>query len=97
MKKLVLTTVFIGATILSANADSYMSVSDSMNARMFSTDSTRPLMNLERTNYTNRAILQIEEKQRPQQKENNKKEISNNEPKEKTKFKDLFKGFVVEW
>lgn len=96
MKKLVLTTVFIGATILSANADSYMSVSDSMNARMFSTDSTRPLMNLERTNYTNRAILQIEEKQRPK-KEESKKELSNNEPKEKTKFKDLFKGFVVEW
>ncbi len=96
MKKLVLTTVFIGATILSANADSYMSAPDTMNARMFSTDSTRPLMNLERTNYTNRAILQIEEKQRPK-KEENKKELSNNEPKEKTKFKDLFKGFVVEW
>lgn len=96
MKKFVITSMLLFFTILSANADSYMSVSDSMNARMFSTDSTKPLMNLERTNYTNKAILQIEEKQRPK-KEENKKERSNNEPKEKTKFKDLFKGFVVEW
>ena len=96
MKKFVLASILLGLTILSANADSYMSVQDTMNSRMFSTDSTRPLMNLERTNYTNRAILQIEEKQRPKH-EDNKKEISNNEPKEKTKFKDLFKGFIVEW
>lgn len=96
MKKFVLTSIFLCLTILTAKADSYLSAPDTMNSRMFSTDSTRPLVNLERTNYTNKAILQIEEKQRPQ-KDDEKKEVSNNEIKEKTKFKDLFKGFVVEW
>lgn len=103
MKKIILTFVFIisifWATAQSSIADSYMTMPDLMNSRMFSTDGARPLVNLERSNFNNQEIMKIEAKQNPrkqQEKENNIKEISD-QPKEKTKFKDYFKNFVVEW
>lgn len=78
-------------------ADPMQSLPDTVNSHIFSTDATKPLMNLERTHYTNKGILQIEEKQKPQKETT--AELKTIEPavKEKTKFKDLFKGFVIEY
>lgn len=97
MKKILLiiiSTFLSGAAVF---ADSYMPLPDAVNSRMFSTEGTKPLMNLERTHFTNQAIMQIESKQKPQRETEAKIINDTVEPIEKTKFKDYFKGFVVEW
>lgn len=96
--KITLLTTFL-ATTTTVFADSYMSMPDTMNARMFSTQGARPLTNLERTNFDNQQIMRIEEKQNPRKQEEqaNKQKNNSDEPQEKTKFKDYFKNFVFEW
>ena len=102
MKKIALFTFIISIfsfTSQNCFADSYMTMPDLMNSRMFSTEGSRPLVNLERTYFNNQEIMKIEAKQNPrkqEEQENNIKQISNS-PLETTKFKDYFKNFVVEW
>ena len=103
MKKNFLRNIFVITVFFSAigcsYADSYMSMPDLMNSRMFSTEGSRPLTNLERTHFENQQIMKIEEKQNPRKKDEqdkNTKEISD-KTQEKTKFKDYFKNFVFEW
>lgn len=99
MKKFLLLTISLFLTSNLSFADSYMPLPDAVNSRMFSTEGARPLVNLERTNYTNKAIMQIEAKQNPR-KETEQKNTTQPEPTEpaqKTRFKDLFKGFVIEY
>ena len=98
MQKILLTLFLFLICSYPSIADQMMSLPDTVNSHIFSTDATKPLMNLERTQYTNKAIMQIEDKQKPK-KENSADSKKENEPmvKEKTKFKDLFKGFVIEY
>ena len=103
MEKIVLSVLFIiSLFFISAQtsfADSYMTMPDLMNSRMFSTEGSRPLVNLERTYFNNQEIMKIEAKQNPRKQEENKDNIKqvSDVPQEKTKFKDYFKNFVVEW
>lgn len=104
MKKVIIHTVLFSALILvsstKVSADTYMTLPDLMNSRMFSTDGARPLMNLERTQYNNSQIMMIEDKNNPrkqQEQEMTAKQVTDSLPQEKTKFRDYFKNFVVEW
>ena len=97
MKKFFILFLSLFLTGCGAFADSYMPLPEAVNSRMFSTDGSRPLENLERTYYTNQAIRQIEAKQKPQQQEEQIQEIQQPETKKKTGFRDLFKGFVIEY
>ncbi len=99
MKKIIyISTLTIFFATATAMADSYMPLPDAVNSRMFSTEGSAPLMNLERNYYTNQAIMKIEEKQTPKREE----KIKDTSPRkdtseEKSGFKDLFKGFVIEY
>lgn len=97
MKKILSFLFVFSITSSCVFADAMTPIPDFVNSHIFSTDATKPMMNLERSHYTNKAIMQIEEKQRPQKETS--AEIKTDEPvvKEKTKFKDLFKGFVIEY
>lgn len=73
-----------------------ISVPDAVNSRIFSTQGTRPLDNLERTHYTNNALMQLENKQKIKN-ENENKDTQVVPVREKTTIKNLFKGFRVIW
>lgn len=100
MKKVLFITVLFLTSNL-ALADGYMPLPDAVNSRMFSTEGSRPLVNLERTQFTNKAIMQIEAKQNPRKETEQNQESDTDtqtlEPQKKSKFKDLFKGFVIEY
>lgn len=108
MKKVAYFTIFtfilaIGTNVL---AEVPMPVMNQINSQIFTPEATRPLNNLERDYKTNSDIMKLQEKS-VTPKENKKTEDENQnhnvqvnsseQKKEKTKFKDLFKGFTVEW
>ena len=97
MKKFFFLILSIFCTFGFALADNYMPLPEAVNSRMFSTDGSRPLENLERTYYTNQAIRQIEAKQKPPQNTEEQTQPIQPEPEKKTGFRDLFKGFVIEY
>ena len=98
MKKLLVLSILFFTGVSSAFAEGAMTISvpDAVNSRIFSTQGARPLDDLERTRYTNEALMQMEAKNNPQTKNeqpvNNKTEDS--EEKDKGGF---FKGFRVIW
>ena len=102
MKKIKVFLIAIMMCITSqvfAFVDTYQSTPDTVNSYMFSTESAKPLVNLERTHFNNIEIQKIESKYSTQNKtQSSLKTVANTqEEKQKTKFKDYFKGFVVEW
>lgn len=98
MKKFIILFLVLLVNSSYVFADSYMSLPEAVNSRMFSTDGSRPLENLERTYYTNQAIKQIESKQKPVSEiEDNQTDIKQVEENKKKGFRDLFKGFVIEY
>ena len=101
MKKFLLIALILIVSVPEVLADSYMPLPDAVNSRMFSTEGSRPMLNLERTYYDNQAIRKIEEKNSYKNKveQNKEQPVSDieEEHKTKTKFKDLFKGFVIEY
>ena len=98
MRKIFFITLglFFTCICLSALADVYMPLPDVVNARMFSTEGTRPMVNLEKTYYENQAIKKIEQKHVVEKQEVKKDDVLDEE-KKKTTIKDLFKGFVFEY
>ena len=98
MRKIFFITLglFFTCLCLSALADVYMPLPDAVNARMFSTEGSRPMVNLEKTYYENQAIKKIEQKHIVP-KEEIKKDVQQDEPKKRTTIKELFKGFVFEY
>ena len=98
-KILLITTIICSTSPVFAFVETYQTTPDTVNSYMFSTESAKPLVNLERTHYNNVEIQKIESKYSIENKtQPTTKQISNTQEKnEKTKFKDYFKGFVVEW
>ncbi len=100
MKQILTVIILVLCFCMPVMADSYMPLPDAVNSRMFSTDGSRPLPNLERTYFNNQAIRQIEMKQKQQNQDKEKIEQKNTLPEqenEKNGFKNLFKGFVIEY
>lgn len=77
-------------------AEGAMNVHTEINSRIFSTQGAQPLETLERSYYTNQAIMQIEHKQKPVS-EPLKKEENLVPVQEKKGIKGLFQGFRVIW
>lgn len=77
-------------------AEGAMNVHTEINSRIFSTQGAQPLETLERSHYTNQAIMQIENKQKtiiePVQKDENIVPVQ-----DKKGVKGLFQGFRVIW
>lgn len=80
-----------GMNLPSQNINSYN--------KMFSIEETRPLDSLERTHYTNQAIMSIEAKNRNTQTQDSQPTPENNveQPTKKRGLRGFFDGFVVEW
>lgn len=99
MKKLFLlfaVTLSVGSCAY-AEAMPPLPIMNNINHSIYSTEATKPLYNIEKNHYTNDEIIRLEKKDKKQ--ENPEKEPT--EPvvqvKEKVKFRDLFKGFTVDW
>lgn len=88
-------------TLLSSNlvlAQNSMNIPEAVNSRIFSTNGAQPLDSLERSNYTNRAIMQIENKNKNINKSSDRNEVQiYNSTDNSAPQKGLFKGFRVIW
>ena len=96
MKQILTVIILVLCFCMPVMADSYMPLPDAVNSR----DGSRPLPKLERTYFNNQAIRQIEMKQKQQNQDKEKIEQKNTLPEqenEKNGFKNLFKGFVIEY
>jgi lipoprotein len=76
-------------------AQGEMNLPAEINSRIFSTQGAQPLDNLERTRYTNQAIMQMDSSQRPLI--NKDTDNKDNIPVQNSKKKGLFEGFRVIW
>ena len=104
MKKIFYITAFTFVLALGTNvlAEVPMPVMNQINSQIFTPEATRPLHNLERDSKTNSEIIKLQEKNTEKSTEDKKDssvliKTPVNPKKEKTKFKDLFKGFTVDW
>lgn len=95
MKKII--TILLLSTIsTTVYAEGVMDVSAQINSRIFSTQAAQPMDTLERTNFTNNAIMHLENKQNPHA--DIESENQNLLPvQEKVTPKNFFKGFRVIW
>ena len=95
MKKFILSLITILLCYTPVFAEGAVNVHSAIDSRIFSTQGAQPFETLERTNYTNSAIMNLEDKSSP------RPEIQKNEniiPEEEPKgLKGLFKGFRVIW
>ena len=103
MKKVLYFTIFtfilaVGSTVL---AEAPMPVMNRLNSQMFQTEATRPLQTLERDYRTNSEILNLQQKdsvQNKQEKQDNNVLINAEQKNEDgSKLKGLFNNFVIEW
>ncbi len=95
IKKIILSLITILLSCAPAFAEGAINAQSVIDSRIFSTQGAQPFETLERTNYTNSAIMNLEDKSSP------RPEIQKNEniiPEEEPKgLKGLFKGFRVIW
>lgn len=90
--------VLLLTNTLCANAQIPLPVVNEVNRNIYSPEATRPLHNLERNYKTNTEIMRLEKNEKKEEKQTPESGFVNAPVKqEKTKFKDLFKGFTVEW
>lgn len=96
MKKLAILSLIMALTACSAFAQGEAVIPAAINSRIFSTQNASPFDSLERTQYTNRSINQLETKNRTtiQQQIQDNQDITRTEKDEKG---GLFKGFRVIW
>lgn len=95
MKKIVLLVITMFSTVAFALAEGALNMQGQIiNSRIFSTQSAHQYETLEKGNYQNNAIMQIEQKNyqpASYQKQNN----SDTQETEEKSLKNLFKGFRI--
>ncbi len=106
MKKNIITFLIVFAGFSSqlqpeVKAEGPIPIINQINQSIYSPESTRPLNNLERDYRTNSEIIRLEQKNKEPEKKEEKVTDSSlvdaASKKEKSKLRNLFKGFVVEW
>lgn len=95
MKKFIFTVSILLIFSNVCKAQQITPVSDFVNSRIYSTNDTNPLNMLERTNFNDKAIMQLQK--------SNTENIQNSQDEqtpikiEEKGLKNLFKGFHVIW
>ena len=95
MKKCLLSLIIILINSSSVYAEVAVNIQSAIDSRIYSTQGSQPFDTLERNNYTNTEIMNLEQKSTPRTEIKNESKIL--PVQEEKGIKGLFKGFRVIW
>ncbi len=95
MKKCLLSLIIILINSSSVYAEGAVNIQSAIDSRIYSTQGSQPFDTLERNNYTNTEIMNLEQKSTPRTEIKNESKIL--PVQEEKGIKGLFKGFRVIW